>query len=322
MMSSSTNSAVELSIVVPVYRSERILPKLVDEVITAAKSLGLYDNFELLLVNDCSPDDSWETIKSIAGKHEFVRGINLRKNFGQHNATMAGLNNVAGKSIVVMDDDLQHPPMAIAEMLSALRTSDVCYTRYLNRRHATWKKLGSSFNDKVATVLLDKPRGLYLSSFKAIRREVVDEVVKYDGPYAYLDGLILDVTRSIVSIDIEHQARPEGQGNYNVRRSVSLWLKMATSFSIFPLRLASLIGFGFAALSLVMITVVIVLKIWHPEIAVGWASIVSLILLIGGVQTMCIGMIGEYLGRSYLKLNRKPQFVVAEKTSRRPRGNV
>jgi len=236
---------------------------------------------------------------------------------------MAGLNNVAGKFVVIMDDDLQHPPEAIGDMLDALRSGfDVCYTRYLNRQHETWKKLGSSFNDKVATVLLDKPRGLYLSSFKAMRREVVDEIVKYDGPYAYVDGLILDVTRSITSIDIEHQERHEGQGNYNLRRSVSLWLKMATSFSILPLRLASLLGMGLAVLSLAMIAVVVVLKVRHPDIAVGWASIISVLLLIGGVQTMCIGMIGEYLGRSYLKLNRKPQFVVAEKTSERTAGHA
>ncbi|WP_313816635.1 glycosyltransferase family 2 protein [Cupriavidus sp.] len=318
MTSSSRTPAVELSIVVPVYRSEKILPRLVEEVSTAVHGIGIGDSFELVLVNDCSPDRSWLAIKDLAQKHGFVKGINLRRNFGQHNATMAGLNNVSGKFVVIMDDDLQHPPSAIGEMLRALQSGfDVCYTHYLNRRHEAWKKLGSSFNDKVATVLLDKPRGLYLSSFKALRREVVDEIVKYDGPYAYVDGLILGVTSSITSVDVEHQERHEGQGNYNLRRSVSLWLKMATSFSILPLRLASLVGMGLAVLSLVMIAVVVVLKIRHPDIAVGWASIISVLLLIGGVQTMCIGMIGEYLGRSYLKLNRKPQFVVAEKTGER-----
>lgn len=316
MILSSTNPALELSIVVPVYRSEKILPKLVEAVGDVSKSIGVSDSFELILVNDCSPDQSWTVIKELAQKYRFVKGINLRKNFGQHNATMAGLNSISGRYVVVMDDDLQHPPEAIGDMLHALKSGfDVCYTRYLNRQHEPWKKLGSSFNDKVATLLLGKPRDLYLSSFKAMQREIVDEIVKYDGPYAYVDGLILDVTRSITSIDILHQERHEGEGNYNLRRSVSLWLKMATSFSILPLRLASLLGIGLAALSLIMIVVVVILKYTHPDIAVGWASIVSAMLLIGGVQTLCIGMIGEYLGRSYLKLNRKPQFVIAEKTS-------
>lgn len=316
MTSPTTNPALELSIVVPVYRSEKILPKLVEAVSDVSKSIGVSDSFELILVNDCSPDQSWMVIKNLAQKYGFVKGINLRKNFGQHNATMAGLNSSSGKFVVVMDDDLQHPPESIGDMLFALKSGfDVCYTRYLNRQHEAWKQLGSRFNDKVATILLGKPRELYLSSFKAMRREIVEEIIKYDGPYAYVDGLILDVTRSITSVDINHQERHEGEGNYNLRRSVSLWLKMATSFSILPLRLASLLGIGLAVLSLLTIVIVVVLKLMHPDIAVGWASIISVLLLIGGVQTLCIGMIGEYLGRSYLKLNRKPQFVIAEKTS-------
>lgn len=316
MNSSASNQHLELSIVVPVYRSEKILPKLVEAITHVSKSIGVSGCFELILVNDCSPDQSWTVIKDLAQKYGFVKGINLRKNFGQHNATMAGLNSSSGRFVVVMDDDLQHPPEAIGDMLLALKLGfDVCYTRYLNRRHEAWKKIGSRFNDKVATVLLGKPRDLYLSSFKAMRREIVEEIIKYDGPYAYLDGLILDVTLSITSVDIHHQDRHEGKGNYNLTKSVSLWLKMATSFSILPLRLASLLGIGLASLSLMMIVVVVVLKSMHPDIAVGWTSIISVMLLVGGVQTFCIGMIGEYLGRAYLKLNHKPQFVIAEKTS-------
>ena len=318
----SADLALELSIVIPVYRSEKILSKLVEEISIAIQNIGILHSFELILVNDFSPDRSWSVIMEQAQKHKFVKGINLRKNFGQHNATMAGLNNVSGKFVVIMDDDLQHPPKAIGDMLDALHLGfDVCYTQYLNRQHETWKKLGSNFSDMVATALLGKPRGLYLSSFKAMRREIADEIVKYDGPYVYVDGLILDVTNSITSVDIEHQKRYEGRGNYNLRRSVSLWLQMATSFSILPLRIASVLGMGLSVLSVAMIAVVFLLKFMHPDIAVGWASIISLLLLIGGVQTMCIGMIGEYLGRSYLKLNRKPQFVIAGITSKKDAGH-
>jgi undecaprenyl-phosphate 4-deoxy-4-formamido-L-arabinose transferase len=200
-------------------------------------------------------------------------------------------------------------------MIAALNEGyDVCYTRYLNRKHAAWKKLGSLFNDWMATRLLGKPKGLYLSSFKAIRKEVVAEVVKYDGPYAYVDGLILEVTRAITVVDIEHQSRHEGEGNYNLRRSVSLWLKMATSFSILPLRLASYAGFALAGFSLLVIGYVLVQKWLDPGIAAGWTSLIATILLIGGIQTLCLGILGEYIGRVYLKLNRKPQFVVASRT--------
>jgi undecaprenyl-phosphate 4-deoxy-4-formamido-L-arabinose transferase len=314
-MENTTDACCKLSIVVPVYRSATILPRLVEHIQAEMTSEGLAGNFELLLVNDASPDESWQVIRSLAAAHPFVRGINLRRNTGQHNAVMAGLNHIRGDFVVMMDDDLQHPPHALGDMVRALESGyDVCYTRYINRRHALWKQWGSRFNDMVATHLLDKPRGLYLSSFKAMRREIAEEVIKYNGPYAYVDGLILDVTRSITVIDIEHQARDEGESNYTFRRLFSLWMKMATSFSITPLRLATYLGFALAALSAVMIVVIVVQKMLHPEYPRGWASLIATVLFIGGIQTLCIGMIGEYLGRAYLKLNGKPQFVVGATT--------
>ena len=321
-MANHTDTGCKLSIVVPVYRSALILPQLVEQIHAEMRKEGLDGNFELLLINDDSPDNSWQVIRSLAATHSFVRGISLRRNFGQHNAIMAGLNHVSGEFVVLMDDDLQHPPHAIGDMVRALAEGfDVCYTNYLNRQHAAWKKLGSRFNDWVATHLLGKPKGLYLSSFKGLRKEIVREVIRYDGPYAYVDGLILDVTRSITAIDIEHQDRHEGEGNFNLRRSISLWLKMATSFSVLPLRLATYAGFALAALSLVMIVFIVAQKFLHPEFPRGWASLIATILLIGGIQTLCIGMIGEYLGRTYLKLNHKPQFVIGATTWMPPKSN-
>lgn len=282
---------------------------------------GFRGDYELILVNDASPDGSWARIRELAAAHVQVRGVCLRKNFGQHSATMAGLHFVRGQIVVILDDDLQHPPREITKLVAAIDSGyDVCYTRYQHRKHALWKRAGSWFNDRVATLFLKKPPGLYLSSFKGMRREVADEVVKYDGPYAYLDGLILEVTRSITAVDIEHQDRLEGEGNYNLRRSVSLWLKMTTGFSIFPLRIATVSGFTLAALSLVFIAIIIVNRLAHPEWPAGWASLIATILFVGGVQTFCVGMLGEYLGRAYLKINGKPQFVIRETTDgSRPR---
>ncbi|MFI5294009.1 MAG: glycosyltransferase family 2 protein [Thermodesulfovibrionales bacterium] len=305
--------SLKVSIVVPVYRSEKILPRLVDEVHAVMQEKGLQDSFELVLVNDASPDGSWEQIKRLAGEHKFIVGLSLMKNFGQHNATMAGLNHASGDVVVIMDDDLQHPPSTITSLLDTIEAgADVCYTYYRARRHAAWKKIGSWVNDVAATVLLGKPRELYLSSFKALRRSIVTEIIKYDGPYAYVDGLILDTTRSIASVEILHQERFEGTGNYTFLKSLSLWLKMATSFSVFPLRLASVFGIVLAGLSLVFIAAVVLEKLRHPETPAGWASLIATVLFIGGVQLLCLGLIGEYLGRAYLKLNRKPQFVVRE----------
>lgn len=313
-MEASVDREPFISIVVPVYRSATILPALAEEVQAAMEQEGWGSRFELLLVDDSSPDDSWQVICSLAERHGFLRGISLRRNVGQHNAIMAGLNHVRGDLVVLMDDDLQHPPDAIEALVKeVLAGADVCYTRYKNRQHPLWKKWGSRFTDWVASKLLGKPKGLYLSSFKALRREIVDEVVKYDGPFAYLDGLILDITRSIASVDIEHRPRADGTGNYNLYRSVSLWLKMATSFSIFPLRLASFLGFLLTGLSVVMITWAVISKLLNPELPAGWTSLISTVLFVGGIQTLCIGMVGEYLGRTYLKLNGKPQYVVGRR---------
>lgn len=314
-MANINNKQISISIVVPVYRSATILPLLVESILDEMRNILLEDRFELILVNDASPDNSWAVIQELSRRFSFIKGISLRRNFGQHNATMAGLNNAQGEIVVIMDDDLQHPPQAIAKMLQAIEDGyDVCYTRYINRQHALWKKLGSKFNDFAASRLLGKPKGLYLSSFKAMRRSIVQEVIKYDGPYAYVDGLILDVTHSITSVDIAHQARQQGEGNYNLSRSISLWLKMATSFSILPLRLASFAGLSIAGLSGILILFVVIQKLLHPELPAGWTSLIAVILFIGGIQTFFMGLIGEYLGRTYLKLNRKPQFVIANRT--------
>ncbi|MBN8887162.1 MAG: glycosyltransferase family 2 protein [Rudaea sp.] len=304
---------IDTSIVVPVYRSEKILPHLVAKVADAMA--GTSHRFELILVNDASPDDSWKVIRQLAQEHAFVKGIRLAKNVGQHNATMAGLSQATGEVVVIMDDDLQHPPESILRLDDAIRSGfDVCYTRYENRQHAAWKRIGSWFNDRVAGILLKKPRGLYLSSFKALHGDIARQVVQYDGPFAYVDGLILDITHNVHVISIQHQERLEGKGNYNLRRSISLWLKMATSFSVFPLRLATALGMILTFLSLVAVALVVLNKLLHPELPAGWTSLIAVILLVGGLQTFCLGVVGEYLGRTYLKVNKKPQFVIREIT--------
>lgn len=306
-------TSLALSIVIPVFRSEAILPRLVKEVLEVVTEAGYEDSFEMILVNDASPDDVWEVIKALAVEYSFVKGICLTRNFGQHNATMAGLNHVAGEVVVIMDDDLQHPPSAIKEMMAVIHSGyDVCYTRYVGRKHALWKKLGSSFNDLLATWVLKKPADLYLSSFKAVRRSIVSEVVKYDGQYAYVDGLILDITRRITSVPIMHGDRAVGEGGYNLKSSISLWLKMITSFSVLPLRVATVFGIVIAGLSFLAIILIMITKFLFPEIAVGWTSMIVVVLFMGGLQLLFMGIVGEYIGRTYLKISLKPQFVLRE----------
>jgi polyisoprenyl-phosphate glycosyltransferase len=308
-------STPKISIVVPVYKSRDCLATLVAEIDRVMKQTQDRRRYELILVNDCSPDGSWAEIVRLAAIYPAVRGISLSRNFGQHNATMAGLCESVGHYVVIMDDDLQHPPSAIPALVERLRSgADVCYTTYVERKHALWKRVGSWINDVAATVLLGKPKGLYLSSFKGLNRIVVDAITRYDGPFTYIDGLVLDVTRNISVLPIEHQARFAGDGNYNLYRSISLWLKMATSFSILPLRIASLTGIflGLLSASFAIFIAVRVLLLGSPH--PGWASVFVAVLMVGCMQLLGIGLVGEYLGRAYLRMNDKPQYVVRTRT--------
>ena len=315
MDDNAKGASLEVSIVIPVYRSRDCLAPLVEELTAVLAGAIASGSYELILVNDDSPDDSWAEIARLAAAYPSIKGISLSRNFGQHNATMAGLREASGRYVVVMDDDLQHPPSAIPDILASLRGgADVCYTIYCGRKHALWKKFGSWVNDAAATILLGKPRGLYLSSFKGLTRIVVDAVKTYDGPFTYLDGLILDVTRKIDVVTIEHGHRFAGEGNYGLVKSLSLWLKMATSFSILPLRLASLAGMLLGAAAAGLAGYIVVGSLVNGTSYPGWASIMVAVLVVGCMQLLGIGLIGEYMGRAYLRMNNKPQFVVRERT--------
>ena len=268
-----------------------------------------------MFVNDYSPDDSWSVLKGLSSEYPYIKSINLRKNSSQHNAIMAGLHFAQGEVVVMMDDDLQHSPKYILELYQKIKDgSDVCYANFHKKHHASWKLIGSSFNNYVATVLLKKDRDLYLSSFKAISQEIKNEIIKYDGPYVYLDGLILDVTQNTETITVEHNKREEGKGNYTLFNSISLWLKMATNFSVLPLRIASILGFIFSILGLLLALYFVIFKLFFTtDLPTGWTSIVVSVLVLGGTQLITLGIIGEYIGRTYLKINKKSQFTIKEK---------
>lgn len=303
---------MKLSICVPVYNSETILEKFVE---TINKEIVFVDEFELILVNDCSPDKSWDKIKELKDKYNFIKGVNLIKNFSQHNAIMAALNEATGDVIITMDDDLQHNPADIVTLYNKIvnESFDVCYTKFLNREHKNWKILGSKFNDLVANILIEKPKELYLSPFRAMTKKVKDIIINYDGPYPYVDGLILSATKNISVVEVEHCKRFEGEGNYNFIKSVSLWTKMATGFSVLPLRLATYLGIIVSFCAFLLLFVFILQKFIYDSMPDGWTSIVVLILFFGGIQLLCIGIIGEYIGRTYLNINKKSQYLIRER---------
>jgi undecaprenyl-phosphate 4-deoxy-4-formamido-L-arabinose transferase len=304
----------ELSIVVPVYGSEAVLPELVAQIRKAlAEARDLAPSHEIIFVCDRSPDGSWGVIESLAQRHADVHGILLRMNAGQHNALMAGFARARGRVIVTMDDDLQHSPRDIPALLQQIRLGhDVAYARFKNRQHKAWKVLGSRVNNTVADYLLQKPHDLYLSPFRAMRSEIRDEILKYRGPYVYVDGLILQATRNIATVDVDHYERFAGTSRYGMRKSISLWLKMATNFSIVPLRLTSMLGMIFAGLGFLLALAFVVQRFTINVMPVGWSSLIVTLLILGGAQLLALGMIGEYLGRVLLTLNGRPQYVIEQ----------
>jgi polyisoprenyl-phosphate glycosyltransferase len=304
----------ELSVVIPVYRSESILPQLAKKLEETLPAL-YGDAFEVILVNDCSPDGSREVLLELARTRPWWKVVNLRKNAGQHNAIMAGLRVASGAKIVTMDDDLQHSPTDIPTLLGELGDRfDVCYGGFHSKQHALWKRAGSSFNDLVANKVLGKPKGLYLSPFKAMVSGVKDEVIKFTGPHVYLDGLILSATSRITSVKVQHHARADGTSGYSLRKSISLWLKMATSFSLLPLRVASVTGITVSAVGFLLALAFVIQRFTINAMPVGWSSLIVSTMIIGGIQLLALGVIGEYVGRILLHVNGRPQTVI-ESTS-------
>jgi undecaprenyl-phosphate 4-deoxy-4-formamido-L-arabinose transferase len=308
-----------LSIVVPVYRGAATVGKLVE----ALSALDVEGGLEIVLVNDGSPDNSSEVCRALVQSASVpVTLVEHARNYGEHNAVMSGLRQARGNFIITMDDDLQNPPEEVIKLYDHTRLNgyDVVYTRYAEKQHEGWRNLGSRFANKVADWLLDKPKGLYLSSFRCMSRMVARAVIRYRGPYPYVDGLIMQVTQRIGSIEVAHLPRVEGRSNYNLTRLVRLWLNLATNFSLLPLRLAVFLGVAMAALGALGAAVVVVEAIFN-EPPPGWASTMAVTLLIAGAQFFMLGIVGEYVGRVFLTANRKPQGVVREVVTRDQSGS-
>lgn len=300
---------IEVSVVIPVYNSADCLSELFARLTDVLEDLK--KNYEIILVNDGSLDSSWDKISELCKSSDKLKGINLRKNFGQNNALMAGLRYSSGESIIIMDDDLQHDPADIPSLLSGLKNEyDVCYGYYGIKKQTWFKNLGSSLNDKFANVILRKSKKIYLSPYKAIKREIVDEILKYDGPYPYVDGLLFRVTKNINQVTIEHHTRYAGKGNYNLIKSVWVWSKLATTFSILPLRIAAILGFISSLVGFVLALVFIIMHYLGITSPTGWYSLIVCILFLGGIQLATIGIVGEYIGRLFLYHSKEPQYVV------------
>ena len=233
---------MKVSVIVPVYNSSLMLGELCQRILNEMDKLKFRNDFELFMINDFSTDKSWEKIKELSRKFDFIKGINLNENFGQHNAIMAGLNYSTGEYVITLDDDLQHPPEFFTQILIKLNEADVCYTNYRNRKHIGWKRFVSYLNNIISSLILNKPVKIYMSSFRGFTKQINLKLISFKGPDVYLDGLIINSTKNIAMITVDHHERKFGESNYNLKKLFILWSNMILNFSFLPIRFASLFG--------------------------------------------------------------------------------
>jgi undecaprenyl-phosphate 4-deoxy-4-formamido-L-arabinose transferase len=297
-----------LSIVIPLFNAGLTLPALYQEL----SALEIHGGLELILVNDGSRDETEEIgLKLTRTSRIPITLLSLSRNFGEHNAVMAGLRASRGQYVVTMDDDLQNPPSEVLKLLSTAESEghDVVYALYERKEHAWWRNLGSRLTNLIADYVVDKPKKLYLSSFRCMTRLVADEIAKSRTPYPYIDGLIFQVTQNAGVVRVRHMEREQGQSGYTLRKLVRLWMSMLVNFSVLPLRLMTIAGMITSALGFLAV-IEVVLEHLLKKNPTGWSSLMAAILLLSGTQLLLLGIMGEYVGRIYLGISDKPQSVV------------
>lgn len=298
----------DLSIVIPVYGGKRSIREIVDRIV----QLYARDRrIEIVLVDDAGPDDPWQELVRLQRDYpEHVTIIQLMRNFGQHNAVMCGLRHARGNYIVTMDDDGQHPPEEIGRLIRGLEETgaDIVYGIPRRRGHARWRNVGSAI--VTAFYRLVFRTRITPSAFRILRREVVASILPYDLNYTYVDGLLAWSTNRIASVEVEHRPRSEGRSGYSLAKLIHLALNLFTNFSYLPLQIVSILGFAVAVFGLGMGTYYVIRYLTGTITVPGYASIIVAILVLGGLQMLALGIIGEYLGRVHLNINRKPQYVV------------
>lgn len=303
----------KVSFVIPCYNSTNTVARVVDEIKEVMTGpMAMYE-YEIILVNDGSPDKTtFNAIEEIVKKEKHIKGIDLSRNFGQPSAVMAGLNNASGDYVVCGDDDGQTPFLELPKLFAKIEEGyDVVEARYAVReRRSLFRKCGTFLNESMATWLIAKPKGLELTTYWVVRKYVADEMVMYRNPYPYLGGLMMRTTQNVCNVDVMHRERLSGKSGYSLKKMIELWLNGFTSFSVKPLRLMSWIGMLIAVGGFLFGVYIIINKLLNPNVNAGYSSIMSLMLFMFGVLFFFMGMLGEYVGRIYISLNRAPQFVI------------
>ena len=304
----------KVSFVIPCYRSEQTLPGVVEEIETKMTEMSDRYTFNIYLINDCSPDNTAEVIKKLCQEKAYVRGISFAKNFGQHSALMAGLRLCDGDIVVCLDDDGQTPANEVDRLLDKLEEGfDAVYAKYSHKQHSGFRNFGSKVNELMTRIMLGKPADLYVSSYFAVRRFVVEDMIRYEYSYPYVIGLVLRATKNITNVDINHREREIGTSGYTLGKLLGLWFNGFTAFSVIPLRITTTIGVAASIVGFIYGIYTIVRRLLNPAVVMGFAALMSALVFFGGMIMIMLGLIGEYIGRIYISMNNSPQYVIREK---------
>ena len=301
-----------VSFVIPCYRSAQTIGRVVEEIDTTMQSLGAY-KYEIVLVNDSSPDNTYEVIRGLCAQRKDICGIDLARNFGQHAALMAGVGSVHGDIVVCLEDDGQTPANEVGKLFGKIEEGyDVVYAKYVHKRHSGFRNFGSKVNELMARVMLGKPKELYVSSYFAAKRFVVEEMLRYTSPYPYVIGLVLRTTKNIANVEVTHREREVGTSGYTIGKLLGLWFNGFTAFSIKPLRIATILGCLTACAGFLYGIYTVIKKFVNPNVPVGFSAIMAAMVFLGGMIMLMLGFIGEYIGRIYISLNNSPQYAIRE----------
>lgn len=303
----------KVSFVIPCYRSEHTICHVVSEIEEAMNGMGTY-KYEIVLINDCSPDNTFHTIRKLCEEKRYIKGINFSKNFGQHAALMAGLRHATGDYVVCLDDDGQTPANEVGKLLEKLEEGyDAVYASYAHKQHSLFRNLGSRVNDWMTRVMLGKPKELYVSSYFAVQRFVAEDMIRYENSYPYVIGLVLRATKNVVNVPVSHREREEGHSGYTLKKLLALWLNGFTAFSVMPLRIATTVGVGCAGIGFIYGIYTVIKKFINPEVPMGFSSMMAAVVFFGGMIMVMLGLVGEYIGRIYISMNNSPQYVIRDR---------